>query len=182
MIREAIKSLEMIGLVSCVQGGGNFISTNMDNSMTEPLSIMFMLEDGSLGQVQELRRILEIGSVRLAAVRAGQTDLMLFEKICGVLENHSDPCDESEQDRLFHYAIAQAAGNPLFTTMLNAVSALIENQIRGVRRKMLQEADTLNEVNKQHRDILAAIRSGDPGQAEAAMTRHLDFIEKYLAP
>jgi len=55
-IREAIKALELIGLVECVHGNGNYIASNLDYSLVEPLSIMFNLEGGTLAQVQEIRR------------------------------------------------------------------------------------------------------------------------------
>ena len=41
-VREAIRSMELIGLVNCVQGEGNFIAETFDNSLNEPLSLMFM--------------------------------------------------------------------------------------------------------------------------------------------
>ncbi len=182
IIREAIKSLEMIGLIDCVQGGGNYIATNINNGLTEPLSIMFMLEGGTITQVQQLRRSLEITAVGLAAARISQADLAVLDQICTCLEGSDHTCDEVAQDRAFHFTLAHASGNPLFITMQNAVSALIENQIRGVRSSMLREPDTMTRVNAQHRAVLEALRAGDPARAVAAMTNHLDFIEKYLIP
>lgn len=182
IIREALKSLEMIGLIDCVQGGGNYIATSINNSMTEPLSIMFMLEGGSITQVQQLRRTLEIAAVGLAATRISQGDLALLEQICSCLEANTKASDEVAQDRAFHFTLAVASGNPLFITMQSAVSALIENQIRGVRSSMVREHDTLTRVNAQHRAVLEALRAGDRDRAVAAMTNHLNFIEKYLIP
>lgn len=182
IIREALKSLEMIGLIDCIQGGGNFIATSINNCLTEPLSIMFMLEGGSITQVQQLRRSLEISAVGLAASRISQGDLSALEQICTVLEANAKTGDEVAQDRLFHFTLSVASGNPLFITMQSAVSALIENQIRGVRSSMLREQDTLTRVNAQHRAVLEALRAGDRERAVAAMTNHLDFIEKYLIP
>src|SRR5690606_24269069 len=43
-IREAIKALNTLGIIECSHGSGNYISSNLSNSLTEPLSIMFMLE------------------------------------------------------------------------------------------------------------------------------------------
>ena len=40
-VREAIRSLEIMGLINCVQGEGNFIPKNLDNSLTEPMSLIF---------------------------------------------------------------------------------------------------------------------------------------------
>ncbi|MDD4699355.1 MAG: GntR family transcriptional regulator, partial [Oscillospiraceae bacterium] len=58
-IREAIRALELIGVVRCVQGEGNFLTDNVDRCMVEPLSIMFMLGNGDALQVQQLRHGLQ---------------------------------------------------------------------------------------------------------------------------
>ena len=41
-IREALRALEMLGLVETKQGEGNFIKTDFENSLVEPLSIVYM--------------------------------------------------------------------------------------------------------------------------------------------
>jgi GntR family transcriptional regulator, transcriptional repressor for pyruvate dehydrogenase complex len=181
-IREAVKSLEMIGLVECVQGGGNYIARNLENSMTEPLSIMFMLEGGSILQVQQLRRALEVTSARLAAVSINPDDLACLEDICRQMETRDSSADQAAADRSFHAVIAAASSNPLLITTQNAASALIENQIRDVRNAMLREKDTLVQVNVQHKEIVAALSAHSPEQAVAAMNRHMDYIERFLIP
>ena len=40
-VREALRALEVIGLIESIQGAGNYIRTNFDNSLIEPLSLMF---------------------------------------------------------------------------------------------------------------------------------------------
>lgn len=180
VIREALKSLEMIGLIECLQGDGNYITTHMDNSLTEPLSIMFMLEGGTLVQVQQLRRILETASVSLAATQIGSDDLDSLTGYCARLESGGQIAEEAALDRSFHLAIALASGNPLLITLQRAVSSLIESQIRDVRDAMLRKTDIMSHVNQQHRAIVAALGSGDAKKAVAAMNEHLDTIESYL--
>ena len=62
-VREAIRSLEIMGLIRCVQGEGNFIPDNLDGSLKEPMSLIFLLNQGSIDDITELRRALELEAV-----------------------------------------------------------------------------------------------------------------------
>jgi len=182
MIREAVKSLEMIGLIDCVQGGGNFIASDMRDSLVEPLSIMFLLNGSDIIEVQQFRRALEIASVRLAAKRINGHDLAELDKICKTLESSAEKVDHDSIDQTFHRIIAHASGNSLLITTHNAASVLIQNQIRDVRNVILSEHDNLHQVNNQHRSIYEALRIGNADKAVAAMTHHMDYIEQHLMP
>lgn len=181
-IREALKVLEMMGLIECVQGSGNYIANNMESSLTEPLSIMFMLEQGNLMQVLQLRRALETASVEIAAKNIDEQTLQKLEQLCIQLEGTSDESEKTANDRAFHYAISAASDNPLITTMLNAVSSLVENLITDARKLMLQEAHMSALINQQHRQVLNALKNKDARMAVAAMNAHMDAIERYLVP
>ena len=50
-VREALRALEVIGLIESIQGAGNYIRTNFDNSLIEPLSLMFMLQESSVKEM-----------------------------------------------------------------------------------------------------------------------------------
>ena len=64
-IREALRVLETMGVVESRQGEGNFICSNIEKSLLQPLSMMFKLNNGSWSDIFELRNILEIECARL---------------------------------------------------------------------------------------------------------------------
>ena len=47
-VREAIRALETLGLLRCVQGDGNYLADDLKNSLVEPMVFMFALSGGNL--------------------------------------------------------------------------------------------------------------------------------------
>lgn len=178
-IREAIKSLELMGLVECIQGDGNYIAKSMDNSLTQPLSLMFLLEHGTLAQVQQLRSAMELSTAKAAAKVIQPQQLQKLESICTEMEQNLPESELAQIDKRFHYEIAQIAGNPLIIVLLNAIESLIVEEIVDVRESMLQQPGSLDRIKSQHRDILNALKSGDPEASANAMTAHMSFVETF---
>lgn len=180
-IREALKALETMGLIQCVQGGGNYISANFDHSMTEPLTILFMLQGGSIAHLHQVRRALEMQAAAVVPELAADADLERLRELCRHIEE--EPLEESRAmlDKQLHYEIAALSGNPLINVILNAASDLIESYIADVRISMLAEDPLLSTINLQHRAIVEAFARRDREQAIQAMGQHMDFLERHIA-
>lgn len=182
-VREALKSLELMGIITSVQGDGNFIANNLEHSLTEPLSIMFMLEGGNMKQVHQLRHAMELATVTLAANAITPQQIEMLSEICMTLENPSACCTESKTaalDRGFHFTIMYIADNPLITTILNATQSLFENQITDVRRLIMKDEQNVIQVNIQHRHILRALEQHNAEMARKALSAHMEFIGKLI--
>ena len=74
-IREAFSALEMIGLIKSRPGEGTFIKTDFDNNLVDPLSLVLLLDENVAEELVELRRVLEVDCVKLAAKRASEEDI-----------------------------------------------------------------------------------------------------------
>lgn len=181
-LREAIKSLEIIGFVECNQGNGNYLSKNLNHSFSEPLSIMFMLEGGTVSQVHEFRQAIETVAVRHAAMAITPPQIQQLEDICEQMENGKAriPLAEmSELDRNFHRSITEITGNSLLITMMNAAESLIQSQIQNVRNVMTEDEKALCIINEQHRAITTAFRNHDPEGAARTISKHMDFVQEF---
>lgn len=183
-IREAIRALELIGVVRCVQGEGNFLTDNLNNCMVEPLSIMFMLGCKDVRLVQQLRHGLEVKTAALAAEQATDTQTAELEQICARIETSSDPFIRADMDRRFHYMIADIAGNPLITSILNAAETLIETLISNIRSLIINDVGSSQLITRQHISITNAIKAHDSAAAAEAMDEHMklvaSLIEQYM--
>ncbi len=80
-IREAIRVLETMGVIESRQGEGNFICTNIEKTLIEPLSMIFKLNNGTLGDILELRIILEIEIAKLASKRITSSEAIELKNI-----------------------------------------------------------------------------------------------------
>lgn len=179
-VREAIRSMELMGLVNCVQGEGNFIPESLENSLIEPLSLMFMLNRSHENEIGELRRALEIEAVRLAAAKIGKAEVKRLADYVEVMESSEKKAERVEADHGFHDQIAKASGNMLIINLLNSLSQIIEEQMTGVRANLIIDDNNLHAINRQHRAILEAVSRGDVEASIAAMTDHMDYVNRRL--
>ncbi|KJZ88583.1 transcriptional regulator, putative pyruvate dehydrogenase complex repressor [Clostridium sp. IBUN22A] len=56
-VREALKALSMLGLIDSKHGDGNFIKSNVEDCLLEPLSVVFLLIGNRNEEIFQLRRI-----------------------------------------------------------------------------------------------------------------------------
>ncbi|MCG4580162.1 FadR/GntR family transcriptional regulator [Clostridium cochlearium] len=179
-VREALRCLEIIGLIESRQGEGNFIKENFENGLIEPLSVMFMLKDSKSEEILELRKIIEIGTVQLAAKRISKSELDELKELKEKLKTLNKEENLAEIDREFHYKIAEASQNFLLLGVLNAISSLMESYIKDARKSILEEEGNRQELIKQHENIFEALNNNNEDEAIKAMTKHLDFANKYM--
>lgn len=179
-IREAIKSLEVIGLLEARQGAGNYIKENFDQILFEPMSMMFMLESRNPKEIVEIREALELQAVVLAAKNIDEAELEAIRLLVDNIKNCEDEEVNAAFDKEFHYTIAKASKNVLIMSVLNVISSLIDQVIIGSRKKILSEQANKAGLNNQHELIYTALKNGNGAEAYEAMKGHFKFIEDYF--
>jgi GntR family transcriptional repressor for pyruvate dehydrogenase complex len=179
-IREALRALQIIGLVECRQGEGNYIRESFENSLFEPLSMMFMLQESDPREIIELRKIIEVETAALAAERVSDEELEDMKNLVNALKGSKDENISVKIDKGFHYEIAKASKNFLVLSMLNAVSSLIDSFIKDARKEILKDEKNVEILSKQHEDVYEALKKHDSLAAAAAMKKHLDFANEYI--
>lgn len=170
-VREALKSLQMIGLIESKHGGGNYINGNFENSLFEPLSIMFLLLGSKSEDVLELRKMIEPQTAALAAEKITKEQLAELKEIMDELNSTSDVEACVSLDKKFHYKIAQASGNLLISTIMFSVSSLIEKYIENSNVYTSNEAL----VKAQHEEIFEALEANDSAAAMTIVKKHLEL-------
>lgn len=177
-IREALRALEVIGLLSCRQGEGNFIKENFENSLFEPLSIMFMLNKSKPQEVFELRTIIEAETAALAAKLITEEELKELKQVIEMMKNCEDEDQQSKLDKEFHYNIAKASKNFLIETILNTVSILIDSLIKDARLQILKKESNKNVIDYDHERIYNALAKHDSQEAATIMRMHMELVNE----
>ncbi len=183
-VREAIRTLEMLGVIDIRPGEGTFVRSSGGDDIIRPLAMFLAVERISLLDMFEMRRIFETATAGLAAERASLEEI---EQISSALENMrerlnvQDPEKGEEFDAAFHYAVAEATHNSLLTKLFKTVSEEFA-QANSVARRQLYHDNIQNaqRIIDQHSEILEAIRSRSSQAASDAMLRHLIFAENEL--
>ncbi len=175
-MREAVRDLATRGILDVVHGRGTYvkpISTWTDFSAMA-LAMTRNYSERQLGlQLSELRIIIEVGAVGLAALKHSDEELELMQQ-------HIDSFDRAAArndlegivvaDQAFHDVILQASGNPF----LESVMQPLQQILIGLRRKMGMDDSIRHRVRSHHFAIRRAIASGNDRAAEAAMRAHLE--------
>ena len=170
-VREALRALQMLGLIESKHGEGNFINENIQNSLLEPLSIVFLLLGSKSEDILELRKVIEPETAALAAKNITNEQLIELKELMDELNNNSDAEICASIDKKFHYKIAQASGNHLISNIMFSISSLIEKYIENSKIHALNK--TL--VRDQHEEIWRALETHNGSVAAAAVKKHLEL-------
>lgn len=179
-IREAIRSLEVIGLIESIQGAGNYIKNDFSEILLEPLSMMFMLQQGSAIEIYELREVLELSTIMISAERIKKEEL---KKLKELIEKFKESDIESNNviiDKEFHYTIVKAANNPLITNLLNVLSQVIDKFITDSRKNILESSENKERLLKLHERIYIALENRNSLEAYTCLKEHFELIKEYI--
>ena len=176
-IREALRVLETMGIIESRQGEGNFICNNIESSLIQPLSMMFILNNGSYEDILELRNMIELEAVKLAAIRGTEEEFKELKMISQNLINNDENCDKEGIDKMIHYKIACMSKNFLIKSLYKISLNLLEDFIVNSRQKIVNYYNEEEILNNQHKKICDAIIARDPENAYKYMKEHLDLIK-----
>jgi len=176
-IRDAIRSLELVGLVEPRQGAGTVVREITSEVLVTPLSSILAHKRQLVGELLEFRKMLEPSLAARAATQASTEKLSAMEEI---LERQANKLAHGElaieEDSEFHYTIAMASENSVVLRVLDILMDLLrETRARSLQRKGRPEKSFAG-----HRKILSAIKRRDATAAEAAMRQHLKDIEEIV--
>jgi GntR family transcriptional repressor for pyruvate dehydrogenase complex len=170
-IREALRSLQSIGLVKIEHGSGVYVLGT--RPATELSSHFLNVGDGLVIALAEARRLLEPELASLAAERATDQELIEIEDVVRQMEENSQQGqDFADLDVSFHRLIAQAARNPILYQTMEGVSALFLES----RRAILLDPDALLRAQRYHALIAEALKLRNPPQARLLMQGHMNSM------
>jgi DNA-binding FadR family transcriptional regulator len=169
-IREVKQILGARGLLEFRGTHGCYIAAP-EAGVFDPELLALLLTQDAAEHLHETREIVEVGAVRLAALRATDEDLSGLDLLLRELE------EKKEYPRLFwpgtvefHSRLIAATANPV---IVRVHGVLAETTLAYQMPVYQTRADPL-EVLAIHRRLLDAVRSRDPDRAAQEMVRHLD--------
>lgn len=181
-IREALRALEVTGLIESRQGEGNFISGSLGNTLLEPLTAMFMLNKGKPRDLLELRTIIEVHASELAAERITEDQAKQLVNLLDELRASSLESRKAELDVQLHYYIAEITGNILIINILSIIASMMGIFIQTSRGKIFENPDNQEILFKNHEDIIEAIIAKDSRAAGEFMYEHMRMIDSIVNP
>ncbi len=170
-VREALRALELLGLIETRRGEGTFLKHYRHNRLIDILGYFILRDSKTKKDLVEMRKILEIEAVRLACKRATEKHFEEMEKILAIAWERVEKGEiPTEEDYQFHRVICRSSRN----SVLHRIWAPLVEYSESVRSSSLSREGRARIALEEHRDIMLAIREGDQETAVARMRAHLE--------
>jgi GntR family transcriptional repressor for pyruvate dehydrogenase complex len=178
VVREALKSLTLLGLIEVRQGDGTYLKRAESELLSQAIEWGLLLGTPRILDLIEARRHLEEIVAGLAAERRDERTLQdLRDHLAEMQAAMGDADRFVAADVAFHLTIAEAAGNDtLYQIMLN-IRSLLQVWIA----RVMHAASDYHPSLDDHIPILEAIEARDVGAARAAVAAHLQRATDRLA-
>ncbi len=182
-LREAIGNLQARGLVERKQGGGTYVSRDINAAVMDPLMALISRRPETQFDLLEFRHALEGMSAYYAALRGQPEDYAALEKALTDLPdgNSSQSLRElAEGLGQFYLTMAKASHNMVLLHVMRTMQAMLVDNIERNLTMLSKHVDVHNELAAQRKVIVAAIAGRDPEAARQACNDHLAYIEQTL--
>jgi GntR family transcriptional regulator, transcriptional repressor for pyruvate dehydrogenase complex len=175
-IREALRSLAVMGILDGRVGEGTFVSADNRKYLEKALQWGLVIDRKDVSDLVETRLMLESQTAYTAAAKATEENLQeMAEALEGMQRSLDLPEQYLEHDLRFHLAIARGTQNPILYNLLSMTRGYLQTWIseslsKPSARKMRARAES---SVLEHQRILQALRKHNPEDARQAMTDHI---------
>lgn len=174
-LRESLHSLTALGLVRMVPGRGTFVSESLDGMLGKQARLAALVSNKDLRDLLEARRYIDVATVELACIRAGEDDIQRLALICDEMQSATASGDMralEDADLSFHLAVAAAAHNDVLLHLMHSIIGPLQSQIT---------VTAFTEENlAQHLAIFDALRKRDVRAAKVAVEHVIDASARTL--
>jgi GntR family transcriptional repressor for pyruvate dehydrogenase complex len=187
-IREALRGLEVAGLIEKKRGkgGGIYVTEINNDSVKSALHTFLKRREFSAHHLAEVRLTIEPTIVSIALPQITASELTSIEDnliTCEEKIERSKPGIQlkdyhfiGEKNLEFHRLIAEATHNPVFVLTMDYILDFISDFKKSY---FTPDIELCTKVVNDHRDIFTSLKEGNTQEAEAKMLSHLKYLEVY---
>lgn len=177
-VRDRIQFLAALGILRRRVGSGTYIQAVDPARLSTLLTLAISLSQMQSKGLHSIREALE----RQAAREATQVgNLVLIAQVAMAARRMHDPDDSlDEADIQFHEALVAAASNPALSYFSQALAALFDQELRRRRQRLARLQNDRELMTQFHDPIIAALNSGDPDAAAAAVDAHFSAFREAI--
>jgi GntR family transcriptional regulator, transcriptional repressor for pyruvate dehydrogenase complex len=178
-VREALRELDMLGLVVSRHGEGTFVGDPTAEDLMAPFRAVIELSSTADESVMEFRRVFEPSIASLAATNITEDSAASLHAALVDFESQvaSQSAGVERADADFHLMIGHATRNSTVIGVHTALYALLKDFRSKLARSSYQPTD---HAVRGHRLVYEAIIAGDADRAARAMTDHLSEVSGAL--
>jgi|SRR5579859_2580478 len=172
-VREAIRSLELLGVLDSRQGDGTYVRALDAGLVLEATGFVSRLvRDEDVMDMFEVRAVLDSAAAALAAARLDGSEREELQRRFDDIINSTTPEKYLEADIAFHAHIAACSGNGLLAALIDSFAVRTHPIRLDTQRHMTQESQPTSAPPNEHAGILEGLLAGDPLGASVAAAAH----------
>jgi GntR family transcriptional repressor for pyruvate dehydrogenase complex len=177
-LREAVRALIQAKVLDVRRGDGTYVTSLEPQLLLSGLSfVMELMQDRTVLDLFEVRRLLEPAATGLAATRISDSAIQELRGLLDAMRRTTTSEDLIAQDVAFHRCVVQGSGNE---TLVSFLEALFTRTSRARIWRGIWDRGALDWTYAQHAMIVDALEQRDVTLATAAATVHVSASEQWL--
>lgn len=183
-VREALISLEIMGIVESRQGEGTYLKEPDIIGDKNPIQLLLFLVKTNIEDIMQLREIIEVGLINYC--KYNPIDVKVRDEMRACLYEMEHSCDPhiiSRNDIHFHTLMAESVNNPAITMIMNVIVGYMNLISTNNWNSVLSEdgdSEKAHELLNQHFEIFDAIEENDCEKTIDKVRAHLNYISDNL--
>jgi DNA-binding FadR family transcriptional regulator len=179
-VREALKGLQALGIVDIRHGYGTFIGEAQLRALAPGLLFHTRLavrraDHRALHDIVEVRALLEGGLIRRAALELSEDDLGRLDAELAALAADGAEA-RAGHDRRFHELLYESLGNAMVLQLIG----LFWDAYRELEHEVGKPQTDHDQVVRQHRRVVDALRAREPEAAADAIAAHFADVQSRI--
>jgi GntR family transcriptional regulator, transcriptional repressor for pyruvate dehydrogenase complex len=172
-IRDALRTLETIGLLETRHGQGTFPHELSVDRLVAPLASVMAYRSDLQDELLDVRRMFEPAVARAAAQRATEEDLADLQRILDAQRQKlKDGQSAIVEDTAFHAVLARSTRNRVVMSIMATLNDLL---VESRTQSLNQQGRPARSIDG-HEAVVSALRLHDADAASRAMYSHIDQI------
>jgi GntR family transcriptional repressor for pyruvate dehydrogenase complex len=172
-IRDALRTLETIGLLETRHGQGTFPHELSVDRLVAPLASVMAYRSDLQDELLDVRRMFEPAVARVAALRASNEDLSDLQRLLDAQRQKLKTGQSAiAEDTAFHAILARSTRNRVVMSIMTTLNDLLVES----RTHSLEQKGRPARSVEGHEAVVAALQRKDPEGASQAMYNHIDQI------
>lgn len=174
-VREALQTMKNKGLITINQGERSRVNTITAgiafNQVDDIAKLLLSSEPSNIEHLKQVRHILELGTVKLAAERCTENDANELAELIAVQHSRlANAEDFMRADIAFHTRLALVSGNPL----IHSITQMMLTWLFEYHSSLLLWSGREETTLQEHTDIVEYLRANNIKGAAVSMKNHLN--------
>ena len=180
VLREALRSLSMLGFLDIRHGKGAYVRQADISVLSDFFTFSLAQQPDILDDVMQARIAIECQAIRLACERATETDLkQIGARLTHLIDTLHDPVEGGAADYAFHQAIVASSHSEALITLYGAIDELLRRSHVQRREVTVAEPGVVDYLVEAHRQVFLSIVDRDPNAADRKLRDHFAIGDEF---